>query len=701
MRMMNYIPTKKVLIVLFLSLHSLFLFGQTPMDTLYLDGTTLIIPKDITADCSSIPAKVNPILITNCPSNATSFLFDEYISVETCTHNYIIYRIWDIYSPCQEHYEVFQEIYVEDTKAPALSSKPSDIVAQCNTIPVAAQVSANDACDANALIFFNEKTVTINAASYKLVRTWVAEDACGNSTTHIQNITVGDNQKPYFTTAIKDITVECTNIPLPVKPAVADICDKAPIVSLRESKVAGGCYDSYYLKREWTAKDKTGNTSILTQSIYVQDKRAPTFSTPSNVTVDCAAIPKAALPVDLNIKDNCAKSVTVNLNEIKQDGICANKYLLTRIYTVSDKCNNKTTKSQLVYVQDVKVPGVTNVPADATVSCTSVPAMTLPAIADNCSKTVKVKIVQDIFPTSCIDNYAVRRTWTMTDACNNSVSASQIITVKDDVKPAFASAPPDITLEVSSGQMNNLNIATTDNCDKNVTTTFSESLENTTPTSANGQCTKYVMRTWKATDNCNNTATVSQSIYMKDNIAPVLLNVPQDITLYCTQPLPSAPTNVFALDTMGIFSENIPITFYEKTTAGGCNGFSEVERFWTAVDACNNAKTLSQKITYIPGTQNQSLVVNFGGDKNQETTKHTLEKAAVIMPTVIHNFNVLNTYENATISTVEVYTSAGQQLFVVDNFGRAVVQLNQYPSGMYIMKIGNGKEMQVRKFVKP
>ena len=75
------------------------------------------------------------------------------------------------------------------------------------------------------------------------------------------------------------------------------------------------------------------------------------------------------MPIDLGIKDNCAKSVTVNLTEIKQDGICLNKYLLTRVYTVSDKCSNKTTKSQLVYVQDTQIPAVTNVPADATVSC--------------------------------------------------------------------------------------------------------------------------------------------------------------------------------------------------------------------------------------------------------------------------------------------------------------------------------------------
>jgi large repetitive protein len=695
------IHTKRVFMILFSSLFVTFLFGQTSMDTLFIDGATLIIPKDITVECSSIPTKVNPILKTDCPSQSTSFLFDEYLAEEGCTHNYIIYRIWDIYTPCQEHFEVFQEVYVVDTKKPVLSSTPADMIAQCNTIPAIAPITASDACDANALVYFNEITQPINSNSYKIVRTWVAEDACGNSAVHTQNITVSDTQKPYFTTAMKDITVECTNIPLPIKPAVADICDKSPTVSLRESKVAGGCYDSYYLKREWTARDKTGNTAVVTQTIYVQDKRAPTFSTPSNVTVDCAAIPKAALPVDLNIKDNCAKSVTVNLNEIRQDGICANKYLLTRIYTVSDKCSNKTTKSQLVYVQDVKIPTVTNVPADATVSCTSVPAMILPAIADNCSKTVKVKIVQEVLPTSCIDNYGLRRTWTMTDACNNSVSASQIITVKDDVKPTFVGVPQDVTLEVSSGSMNNVNVLTSDNCDKNVMTTFSESLESIIPTSANGQCTKYVLRTWLATDNCNNTTTASQNIYMKDNVAPVLLNVPQDISLYCTQPLPPAPTNIFALDTMGIFSENIPVTFYEKTTPGGCNGFSEVERFWTALDACNNAKTLSQKITFIPGTQNQGLVANFGGDKSTETVKNTLEKAAIATPTAIQNFNVLNTYENTTISTVEVYNSAGQQLFVTDNFGRAVVQLNQYASGIYIMKIGNGKEMQVRKFVKP
>ena len=699
--MANFLFTKKVLTLLIIPFFVVSLFGQAAMDTLYVNGATLIVPKDITVECASIPTKVDPMVITDCPNKKTSFLFDEYVAEEGCTHNYIIYRVWSIYTPCQENFEIFQEVHVQDTQAPVLSSKPADMLAQCNTIPAAAQVTVSDACDANLLIYFNEKTQAINASSYKIVRTWTAEDACGNGTTHTQNITVSDNQKPYFTTAMKDITVECTNVPAPVKPSVGDVCDKTPTVSMREAKVAGGCYDSYYLKREWTAKDKTGNSAVITQSIFVQDKRAPTFTAPSNVTVECSAIPKVALPADLAIKDNCAKSVTVNLTEIKQDGICLNKYLLTRVYTVSDKCSNKTTKSQLVYVQDTEIPAVTNVPADATVSCSTAPSLTLPQIGDNCSKTVKVKLVQDIIPTSCVDNYTMRRTWTMTDACNNSVSVSQTVVVKDDVKPTFASAPQDITIDVSSGQMSNLKIATSDNCDKNVLTTFSEQLESITPSSSNGQCTKYVVRTWSATDNCNNMATALQNIYMKDNVAPVLLNVPADVSLYCTQPLPPAPTNIFALDTMGIFTENIPVTFYEKTIAGGCNGFSEVERFWTAVDACNNAKTLSQKITFIPNTQNQGLVINFGGDKNREIITNTLSKAEVVAAAPAQNFSVFNAFENNTISNVEVYSTSGQQLFVVDNFGRAVVQLNQYPSGMYLMKINSGKESQVKKFVKP
>ena len=56
--------------------------------------------------------------------------------------------------------------------------------------------------------------------------------------------------------------------------------------------------------------------------------------------------------------------------------------------------------------------------------------------------------------------------------------------------------------------------------------------------------------------------------------------------------------------------------------------------------------------------------------------------------------------DSQSVTTVEVFTFEGKQVFVVDNFGRAVIQLNQHPAGIYIMKISDGKNTQIKKFMK-
>ena len=41
----------------------------------------------------------------------------------------------------------------------------------------------------------------------------------------------------------------------------------------------------------------------------------------------------------------------------------------------------------------------------------------------------------------------ITRTWTFTDACGNTATATQTITVHDQTAPVFATAPGDITVE--------------------------------------------------------------------------------------------------------------------------------------------------------------------------------------------------------------------------------------------------------------
>lgn len=95
-----------------------------------------------------------------------------------------------------------------------------------------------------------------------------------------------------------------------------------------------------------------------------------------------------------------------------------------------------------------------------------------------------------------------------------------------------------------------------------------------------------------AVTGCCDQATVYLSL--GDNEAPILQNLPADITINCDDPVPSAPV-VFGLDDCpGIY-----VTFDEvsnELNAGSCDDYTIV-RTWTATDICGNSSTASQTIT--------------------------------------------------------------------------------------------------------
>ena len=152
------------------------------------------------------------------------------------------------------------------------------------------------------------------------------------------------------------------------------------------------------------------------------------------------------------------------------------------------------------------------------------------SITEACDYTIKYI---DVTTNSC--PWTVTRTYTVTDACGNSASDNQIITVDDTTNPVIV-APNDITIEgcgpnaitagnagfaystslvtLSSGDVVTLlgltGASITEAC--GYTVTYSDV--------SNGSCPWVVTRTYTITDDCGNSSTDTQVITIQDTTPP-------------------------------------------------------------------------------------------------------------------------------------------------------------------------------------
>src|SRR5262249_31626690 len=156
----------------------------------------------------------------------------------------------------------------------------------CNAVPSAASPTASDNCDTNATVALNQTSTQtasgVGHFNYTITRTWTATDACNNSSTGQQVITVHDTNAPSFTSSPSDVTVQCDAVPSAGTPTVSDNCDTNVNVSLNESstQTASGCgHFTYTITRTWTVTDVVGNSSTAQQVVTVHDTVAPVLST--------------------------------------------------------------------------------------------------------------------------------------------------------------------------------------------------------------------------------------------------------------------------------------------------------------------------------------------------------------------------------------------------------------------------------------
>jgi len=115
--------------------------------------------------------------------------------------------------------------------------------------------------------------------------------------------------------------------------------------------------------------------------------------------------------------------------DVISEGSCGTSYTIHRTWTATDACGNASDYTQTIMVTDQVAPTFTSFPADVTYTYGEDMEEVAPTAEDDCNEvTIDYS---DSADNSNIEITVITRTWTATDACGNSTSQDQIITVNE------------------------------------------------------------------------------------------------------------------------------------------------------------------------------------------------------------------------------------------------------------------------------
>ena len=505
-----------------------------------------------------------------------------------------ITRTWYAQDDCGNTATATQVLSFDDNTPPTFDNVPADVTVECDNVPGEGEVSASDDCSA-AFVTVNDKVVPGSCpGNYTILRTYIAVDACGNTATESQTITVQDTTPPSLPSAPADATVSCDNIPpanmtltnmnvlgnasfelpgfhdyafgpIPGFPFLNDWFAFGPAFAIDQNVVIGSSAQDgdFFVKMFGAVSGLFQDFPVspgdnIDASVYIQnasfDPMLPgcvgilkieykddfdnLVGVPIEASVDHTipldvwtqvsvsdVVPAGAsyvrvVPLMLcpaggavmfdsaslvingleGVTDNCDPNPTLSFDEDTfSDGDCLTTII--RTWTATDHCGNSDSVSQVLTVVDNDPPSLT-VGADLTLECDETLPAPLWSASDNCG-TPTVSVSPEIIPGDCPQEYVMVRTYTATDACGNSTSATQTLTVVDTTSPTFVNPPADEVL-VCNPEIPPVNSPdAVDNCDPNVTVTFAQELEFDV-NFGGGVIGDKVTRTWTAMDNCGN-----------------------------------------------------------------------------------------------------------------------------------------------------------------------------------------------------
>lgn len=536
-------------------------------------------PANVTINChDELPEVVYPEAYDTC-DESVDVLYEPTTVPGDCPNEWVIYRVFRAFDDCGNQVVETQVITVIDEIAPVFGDSVVEFSYECDEVVPSNQPVATDNCSELIEYAYSDTNSWVDGCYSGFTRVWTATDECGNVAYLYQYYSIEDTTAPVITGAY-ELTLPCDDYS-GIYVTATDNCNEFEIEIVAEENVSGACAGT--IIRHYVATDVCGNASSeFIQIIHLTDDVAPVASIePEDATYECN---EEWAPAEVSFTDNCDDELEVTAtSSVSQDG-CT--YVYTYVWTAVDHCDNTTVVNQVITVTDTTAPTASFEPEDFTVECSDEWSVIAPEFWDNCDQELTLDNGSSEESDGCTT--WVTFWWSATDNCDNTTLVNQVVTIVDTTAPVIVtpnggefSCDEDIVYGEAS---------VSDNCDDDVALSFVDE-------TVAGDCPQSysIVRTWTAVDNCDNVATASVTYWIYDNEAPEFTSVPENVTIECSDALPTDQAS--AVDNCGEVSISVNDVWEVQ---GDC--YSVLIRTWTAVDECDNYNYASQVITIVDTT---------------------------------------------------------------------------------------------------
>jgi hypothetical protein len=424
-----------------------------------------------------------------------------------------------------------QTITVIDNTAPTISCPATQSQSATNGVSTTlsnytSMATTSDNCSANGDITVTQSpAIGSTQAVGPVTVTLTAEDECGNSDDCTFTVNITNGSSIAWTSQPASTTIQCDASTATSATGVATAsttCGSGGLsVTFADVTAAGSCANASTITRTWTATDNCSNTETHVQTITVIDDTAPTITCPSNQTIQSVNGTDGDL-LDYTsmatVSDNCSSVGNVSITQSPAIGSTHLVGTVTVTLTATDECGNSDNCTFDVVISNTSITW-TNEPVNSTIECSDsdLPANTGEATAMTTCGTGGLNITysDNVVAGSCVNESTITRTWTATDACSNSETYVQTITVEDNTAPTITCPPNQVVYESGNGIASFTSLAVvSDNCSSNGQITVTQSPV-AGSTLAGGESHTITLT---ATDECGNTNSCDFILTLKSSV---------------------------------------------------------------------------------------------------------------------------------------------------------------------------------------